>query len=144
MGRTRIIAAVLVVLGTLVGLSPAAEAVPIAPDEDHCLTVPGEGDQLCLHLNQFLGWWTGFSSRYHRNDRASGWMDVQLRWTTSRGASGWAPAIDRSYHLNPGENGPGDSWADLPSFACVTVGALIYPTGAPSRWTSSVTVCRDN
>ena len=144
MGKTRIVTAALVALGTLVGLSPSADAAPIPPDQEHCLTVTADGDQLCLHLNQVLGWWTGFSSRYHRNDWSGGWVDVQLRWTSTRGQSGWFPAPDRSYHLSTGENGPGDSWADLPSFACVTVGALVYPTGGPSWWTSPVTVCRDN
>ena len=140
----KITTVVALAVGAVMGFGGPAQASPIAPDQWHCAIVTGQGDQLCLHLNQFLGWWTGFSTEFRRTTWGDPWLDVQLRWTDSQGESGWFPSSDRPFHLELGQVGAGDSWADLPSRACVTVKALLYPINGPIRWSSPLTVCRDN
>lgn len=130
--------------GTGLQAAAATETAPIPPDEWHCRTVTAAGDELCLHLNQFLGWWTGFTAEFRHASAGVTWMNVQMRWTTSRGESGWLPEAHSVYLLDPGEIASGGSWADLPSFACVTVDAYMWWPGGSSRWSDPVTVCRDN
>lgn len=119
-----------------------AQAAPIAPDEWHCLALPAAGDELCLHLNQFLGWWTGFSAEYRH--RSGSWVTVRLHWSSTQGQSGALPAPDRVHLLHSGEYYHAGSWADLPSFACISVVAQEWWPNGFSTTTDPITVCRDN
>lgn len=128
--------------GVALAAGPSALAAPVAPDEWHCTTVTAHGDQLCLHLNQVLGWWTGFTAEYRRSGSTGGHVNVRLYWSGTAGGYGFLPSADRVYTLYTGEVGGGGDWADLPSFACVSVWAWIVPPGA-SWFSHTLTVCRN-
>jgi hypothetical protein len=137
--RTKILRAV-----TAAALIPGTfTAAGPAPDEWHCAALNGRGDQLCLHLNQFLGWWTGFSAEYRRSSNAGTWANVIIYWAGSR-QSGHLPDPSWPYLVRAGEIASGGSWADLPSRSCVSVRALVWESTGQHTVSAPLTVCRDN
>lgn len=129
--------------------SPAA-AGPLPPqgpnpDEWHCgLPVNQNGDRICLRLNQFLGWWTGFNTAYHRVGTNSSTLRVKLYWSSTEREGGTFPAGGGEFVLGEGEDAKGDSWADLPRFACIEVWSRNTLTTGSSYITPRTTVCRNN
>ena len=128
---------------TAAALIPATfTATGPAPDEWHCAALNGRGDQLCLHLNQFLGWWTGFSAEYRRSSNAGTWANVTIYWAGPR-QSGYLPDPSLPYLVRAGETAGGGSWADLPGTSCVSVRALVLEATGSYNVSDPLTVCRD-
>jgi hypothetical protein len=128
---------------TAAALIPGAfPATGPAPDEWHCVALNGRGDQLCLHLNQFLGWWTGFSAEYRRSPNAGTWANVTIYWSGPR-QSGYLPDPSWPYLVKAGETVGGGSWADLPGTSCVSVRALVLEPAGSYMVSDALTVCRD-
>jgi hypothetical protein len=109
------------------------------PDQWHCGgPINGSGDQICLHLNQFLGWWTGFNAEYHHFGPAL--LRVKLYWSSDHGQSGSFNEVP----LGVDQVAKVDSGADLPSYTCISVWSRNTTTTGYSYVTEPTTVCRDN
>ncbi|QLY30802.1 hypothetical protein H0264_37905 [Nocardia huaxiensis] len=164
--RIRISAAAAAGLLATVMFSGPAGAKP-APDEWNCEQVTAGGDQLCLHLNQFIGWWTGFNAEYRRvADQGPPAENVEISWARTDSKK-WktCDATNVCWMVEPPTpNMPAqgvttfpaqvagwggvvavDAAADLPSFSCIAIQATLSSSYYvnPIR-TDVVAVCRDN
>lgn len=139
--RSIVVAIVLAVTGVL--------AVPIAahadaPDQWHCATAINT-DQLCIHMNQVLGWWTGFDVQYRYEGFTSYPISVNLAWRTERYGSvrdvgAWP---DTHFFFGPAANYQQGTWADLPEGVCAVGIAYVQPHyGYLNGSTYEVRVCR--
>lgn len=141
--KRRVSVAVFAVVTLLAWGSPA-QAGPRPPDEFHCVTLTVAGHELCLRLNQVLGWWTGFTARFHMPASIGGWTTVQVVWSSTQGQRGVLPEPARALTVYPGDKPEVGSWADLPSFACVTASTHAVSSTGTVLPVRPVTVCRDN
>ncbi len=112
-------------------------------DEWHCVWA-NNADDLCIKMNQFLGWWTGFDVEY----RYRGWtwypVTVTMSWRTERdGYVRQSGAWPGRYLSGPSVNYREGTWADLPNGTCAIGTAHVtgnYPGGTYSTY--EVRVCR--
>ncbi|SRR2546423_14966514 len=146
----RTTALALATAATFLATATTASAAPLPPqgsnpDQWHCRSAGYYDDSICLHLNQFLGWWTGFNAEYFRGTGGPSLTTLWLHWDGPNGQHGDFPNdLSRpGYGLFPGDTVPVDSGASLPSYTCIAVSGTAFD-GWRYYGVTPLTVCRNN